>query len=191
MALQRQVPAVFSSSSSLWFRSSTFCWTFLLCYRDRYLVLWYRKQWLFRSCSSSLAVDIPFVPQMLIPMVQSAQQIMENLQLLLKLVVDVPVAGSCRFSGAAVEKPLALPQLQLVEKSVTFYVPSCSAVTCSVFAFEVQVSGLFWEMTSGFFPYSALFGSTLDTCTASVYGAFEAAHIFSGCCLQVGLRIQR
>ena len=29
--------------------------------------------------------------------------------------------GSCRFSGAAVEKPLALPQLQLVEKSVTFY----------------------------------------------------------------------
>ena len=30
---------------------------------------------------------------------------------------------SCRFSGAAVEKPLALPQLQLVEKSVTFYEP--------------------------------------------------------------------
>ena len=27
------------------------------------------------------------------------------------LVFDVPVAGSCRFSGAAVEKPLALPQL--------------------------------------------------------------------------------
>ena len=79
-------------------------------------------------------------------MVQTIQQIMEILQLLLILVVDVPVAGSCRFSGAAVEKPLALPQLQLVEKSVTFYVPSYSAVTCSVFAFEVQDSGHFWEI---------------------------------------------
>ena len=55
---------------------------------------------------------------------------------------------------------------------MTFYVPSYSAVTCSVFAFEVQDSGLFREMTSGCFPYSALSGSTLDTCTASVYGAF-------------------
>ena len=42
------------------------------------------------SCSSSV-VDILFVPQKLIPMVQSAQQIMEILQLLLFLVVDVPV----------------------------------------------------------------------------------------------------
>ena len=66
-------------------------WTFSLCYRDRYVVLWYRKLWSFRSCSSSLAVDIPFVAQKLIPMVQSAQQIMEILQLLLLLVVDVPV----------------------------------------------------------------------------------------------------
>ena len=129
-----------------------------------------RKLWLFRSCSSSLAV---FVPQTPIPMVLSAQQIMEIPQLLLILVVDVPVAGSCRFSGAAVEKPLALPQLQLVEKSVTFSVPLYLTVTCTVFAFEVQDSGLFWEMTSGCFPYSALFGSTLDTCTASVYGALD------------------
>ena len=52
---------------------------------------WYRKLWSFRSCSSSFAVDIPFVPQKLIPIVQSAQQIMEILQLLLILVVDVPV----------------------------------------------------------------------------------------------------
>ena len=138
----------------------------------RYLVFWFRKLWSLRSCCSSLAVDIPLVQQMPIPMVQSALQIMEILQLLFILVVDVPVAGSCRFSGAAVEKPLALPQLQFVENSVTFYVPSYSAVTCSVFAFEVQDSGLFWEMTSGCFPYSALSGSTLDTCTASVYGAF-------------------
>ena len=64
------------------------------------------------------------------------------------------------------EKPLSLPQLQLVEKSVTFSDPLYLTVICSVFAFEVQDSGLFWEMTSGCFPYSALFGSTLDTCTA-------------------------
>ena len=64
----------------------------------------------------------------------------------------------------------ALTQLQLVEKSVIFYVPSYSAVTRSVFAFEVQDSRLLLEMTSGFFPYPALFGSTLDTCIASVYG---------------------
>ena len=66
-------------------------WTFSLC-RDRCVVLWYRKLWSFRSCSSSLAVDFPFVPQKLIPMVQSAQQIMEIPQLLLILVVDVLVA---------------------------------------------------------------------------------------------------
>ena len=66
-------------------------WTFSLCNGDRYVVLWYRKLGSFRSCSSSLAVDISFVPQMLIPMVQSAQQIMEILQLLFILVVDVPV----------------------------------------------------------------------------------------------------
>ena len=32
-------------------------------------------------------------------------------------VLDVPVVWTCRFSGAAVEKTLALPQLQLVENS--------------------------------------------------------------------------
>ena len=110
-------------------------WTLSMCNRDRYVVFWYRKLWLFRSCSSSLAVNIPFVPQTPIPMVQSAQQIMEIPQLLLILVVDVPVAGSCRFSGAAVEKPLALPQLQLVEKSVSFSDPLYLTVTCSVFVF--------------------------------------------------------
>ena len=58
-----------------------------------------------RSCSSSSVVDILFVPQKLIPMVQSAQQIMEILQLLLFLVVDVPVVRvvqiltCCFFSG--------------------------------------------------------------------------------------------
>ena len=65
-----------------------------------------------------------------------AQLIMEIPQLLLVFsVVDVPVAGSCRFSGAAVEKPLALPELQLVEKSATFSDPLYLTVTCSVFVF--------------------------------------------------------
>ena len=49
-------------------------------------------------------------------------------------------SGSCRFSGAA---PLALPQLQLVEKSVTFSVPLYLTVTCTV-------------------PYSVLLGSRVD-----------------------------
>ena len=58
-------------------------------------------------------------------------------------------AGSCRFSGAAVEKTLALPQLQLAGKSVPCYVPPYLAVTRSVFAFGEQDFGLFWVMTSG------------------------------------------
>ena len=65
-------------------------WTFSLC-NGRCMVFWYGKLWSFRSCCSSLAVNIPFVPQTQIPMVQSAQQIMEILQLLLLLVVGVPV----------------------------------------------------------------------------------------------------
>ena len=36
--------------------------------------------------------------------------------------------------------------------------------------FVVQVYGLFWEMTSGTFPY--LLGSTVDTYSASVFGCF-------------------
>ena len=116
---------------------------------------WYRKLWSFRSCCSSLAVDIPFVPQKLIPMVQSAQQIMEILQLLLFWWSMSLLCGSCRFSGAAVEKTLALPQLQLVEKSDSFYDPSNLAVTCLVFARGVQDYGLLWEKTSRYAVFSA------------------------------------
>ena len=63
------------------------------------------------------------------------------------------------------EKTLALPQLQLVEKSDSFYDPSYLAVTCLVFAFGVQVYGLFWEKLPDM-PYSALLGLTVAT---SVY----------------------
>ena len=58
-------------------------------------------------------------------------------------------AGSCRFSGAAVEKPLALPQLQLVEKSVV---------------------GLFWVMTSGNVPVFSAFWFYTGYMSTSVYG---------------------
>ena len=52
-------------------------WTFLLCSRDRCVVRWCRKLRLSRGCSPSKVVDIPFVPQKLIPTVQTIQQIME------------------------------------------------------------------------------------------------------------------
>ena len=54
-------------------------------------------------------------------------------------------AGSCRFSGTAVERTLALPQLQLFEKSLPLYVPSYLTVTRSVVAFGVQDFGLLGE----------------------------------------------
>ena len=56
---------------------------------------------------------------------------------------------------------------------------------------------IFWEMTSGIFPYFALSGSTMDTCIASVYEAFGfISHVFprevdSGRRLHECLRIQR
>ena len=80
--------------------------------------------------------------------------------------------GSCKSSGAAVEKTLALPQLQLVEDSVTFYVSTYLEVTCSVFAFGVQDSGLFWVMTSGNVPVFSAYWFNTGYMSASVYGGF-------------------
>ena len=37
---------------------------------------------------------------------------------------------------------------------------------------EEYMNWIFWEMTSGIFPYFALCGSTVDTCMASGYEAF-------------------
>ena len=62
-----------------------------------------------RSCSSSLAVDIPFVLQKVITMVQSAQQIMEILQLLLILVVDVLVVRVMQVLRCCRGKDLGAP----------------------------------------------------------------------------------
>ena len=96
-----------------------------------------------------------------------------DLQLLLIFGGRCPCcAGSYRFSGAAVEKTLALPQLQLVEKSVTFYVPSHSAVTRSVFAFGVQDFGLFWVMTFGNVPVFSAYWFNTGCMSASVYRDF-------------------
>ena len=70
------------------------------------------------------------------------------------------------------EKTLALPQLQFVEKSVPFYVPSYLAVTRSVFAFGVQDFGLFWVMTSGNVPVFSAYWFNTGYMSSSVYGGF-------------------
>ena len=85
-------------------------WTFSLR-NDRYVVFGYRKLWSFRSCSSSLAVDIPFLPQELITMVQSVQQIMEILQLLLISVVDVPVVRVVQVLRCCRGEDLGAPEV--------------------------------------------------------------------------------
>ena len=41
-------------------------------------------------------------------------------------------------------------------------------VTCSEFARGVQDYGLFWKLTSGWIPSSALLGCTVDTCVRQV-----------------------
>ena len=68
--------------------SSSRCsfWTWFLtcplwCF-DRCVFRWCSKLWLFRSCISSTVVDIPFVPQRQIPMVQTIQQTTDTPQLL-------------------------------------------------------------------------------------------------------------
>ena len=77
-----------------------------------------QKTGLLCSCSSSKAVDIPFVPQKQIHMVQTVQRSVEIPQLPLVFRWSMPLLyGSCSFSCAAVEMFLAFPQLQLVEKS--------------------------------------------------------------------------
>ena len=87
------------------------------------------------------------------------------------------------------EKTLALPQLQLVEKSDAFYVSTYLAVTCSVFAFGVQDSGLFWVMISGNVPvFSACWFNT-GYMSASVHGGFWK--IFTYFLRQGGPRISK
>ena len=147
-------------------------WTFSLCYRDRYVVLWYRKLWSFRSCSSSLA-STSFCSAEADPHGPVCSADHGDFAVAAYFGGRCPCcAGSCRFSGAAVEKTLALPQLQLVEKSVTFYVSSYLAVTCSVFAFGVQDSGLFWVMTSGNVPVFRACWFNTGYMSTSVYGGF-------------------
>ena len=96
-------------------------------------------------------------------------------------------AGSCRFSGAAVEKTLALPQLQLAGKSVPCYVPLYLAVTRSVFAFGVQDFGLFWVMTSGNVCVFSAYCFNTGYMSTSVYGGFW--EIFNSFLCQGGPRM--
>ena len=80
----------------------------------------------------------------------AVQQTIEILLLILNTVIDVPVA-------------------QVVQ------VASYLAVTCSEFACGVQDCGRFWKITSGWIPYSAPVGSTLDTCLRQF---MEVVHFF-------------
>ena len=94
-------------------------------------------------------------------------------------MVDVPVMRACRFSGAAVEKTFVLPQLQLVEKSDSFYDPSYLAVTCSVC--RLWSTGL-WTFLGDRFRMVSVF-STLwfdsGYMSASVYEASgRISHIY-------------
>ena len=148
-----------------------------------------QKLW-FRSWISSTVVDIPFRSAVADLMVQTFQQTTEILPLLVDFRWSMSLlCGSCRFSGAAEDKDLGAPQLQLDEKSDSFYGPLYLAVTCLVFAFGVQVYGLFWEILldvsriqrylvrsvyGGFWNYftrfrpsyfSAMLGSTADSCS--------------------------
>ena len=53
-----------------------------------------------------------------------------------------------------------------------FHGPLYLAATGSAFAAGVQDHGLFWEITSGCFPYPTPVGSTLDTCYFSLRRLF-------------------
>ena len=69
------------------------------------------------------------------------------------------------------------------------------AATCSVLVLpEECCGGFFWEITSGFFPYSALFGSTVDTCvcqSSEAWGLLVVMHLalcsLLVCCIMAGM----
>ena len=69
-------------------------------------------------------------------------------------MVDVPFMRACRVSGAAVEKTLTLPQLQLGLFLRPFV--RCSPVEYRIMDFSGRILPDV--------PYSALLGSTVDTC---------------------------
>ena len=63
---------------------------------------------------------------------------------------------------------LVAPTVAALTLSTTSYL----AVTCSVFAFRVQDSGLFWVLTPENVPVFSAIGSTLDTCLRQFTVAF-------------------
>ena len=88
-----------------------------------------------------------------IPMVFTVQKTIETLLLVVKTVIDVPVVW-------------------VVQVQFFFFSPLYLAVTCSAFDCGEQEYGIFWKMTSGWILYSALVGSTLDTCIRQFTEAF-------------------
>ena len=110
-------------------------------------------------------------------------QIIVEIPKLLDAVADVPVVRVVQVAvshGLAVQQTIEIlllilntvidvPVVQVVQ------VPSYMAFTCSEFACGVQDYGRFWKITSGWIPYSAPVGSTLDTCLRQIP---EVVHFF-------------
>ena len=98
------------------------------------------------------------------------QKTAEFPQLQFMMLVDFSCRGAEAVShGLAVQRTIEILLLVLntaidVPVAQVVQVPLCMAVTCSEFACGVQDYGLFWKMTSGWIPYPAPVGSTLDTC---------------------------
>ena len=91
VAAQRQVPTVNAFQLQVQFLDMAFDMPVVLRQVPGSRV---QKTCLFRSCSSSTVVDIPFVPQRQIPMVQTVQQPMEFSQL--PIVFERSMSLLCR-----------------------------------------------------------------------------------------------
>ena len=132
------------------------------------------KVWLFRSCISSTVIDIPSVPQRQFLTVQAFQQTTEIPSCC--SMVDVPVVRSCRFSGAAVRRPWRSHSgSSLRNRTLSTTLRICqSLVRCS--PLEYRILDFSAEMLSGNVPFSALVGSTLDTCLRLSMGLLEEFH---------------
>ena len=143
---------------------------FLLWRRDKYpqyMLYLICPLWCFDRCFGSMVqktvvfpqlqfitvVDTPFVAQMLISMVLAT---MENPQLRVDRAVDAPVMQVVQFRSSSTAPCIWQ-----------------SLVRCSVFAVGVRDCGIFCEISSEWFPYATLLGSTVDTWLASVYEAFS------------------
>ena len=122
--------------------------------------------WRFRSFCSSRLSTLPIDAQWQFLMVQTIQQTTEIPHLLFD--------GRCpRYAGVQSlwccrGEDLGAPTVAARTLSTTSYL----AVTCSVFAFIVQDSGLFWVLTSEKVPVFSAYWFNTGYMSTSVYGGF-------------------